>query len=177
MDVWRSRNKTWATIDKIGGDGFYFEDIIYDNKKFYISGSNGRSITVDPKSLNITEVAAPITRLNRGLMCFVKWCEDLYLIDKYWLEKYNKFGFSVECDSKRCAARLDVYKLDEEKCEWIKVNDGFKDRALFLSEECSIFLPAEKFYGCKGNCIYMFDRDLSKAVNIKIFDLENDSAS
>ncbi|XP_031286483.1 uncharacterized protein LOC116145194 [Pistacia vera] len=47
-----------------------------------------------------------------------------------------------------------VYKLDEEMCEWVEVEDGLEDRVFFLGDDCSFSLSAKEFSGCKGKSIY-----------------------
>ncbi|XP_031263489.1 uncharacterized protein LOC116121692 isoform X2 [Pistacia vera] len=118
VGLWRSENKTWTNIE-VGGNGLYFEDVIYHKKKFFATGSDGRTIAVDPKSLSFFEVAAPVTKSNHRLISLVKSFDDLFLINKYWLEKYNKFGLGSgdECGT----VRVDIFKLDEEKREWTQV--------------------------------------------------------
>lgn len=160
VGLWRSDNKTWANI-AVGGNGLYFEDVIYHKKKFFATSSDGRTITVDPKSLNFAEIAPPVTKSNEGLISLVKSLDDLYLINKYWLEKYNKFGLGF--DGEYGTVRVDVFKLDEERREWIKVKHGIlENKAVFLGEDYSFFVSPEDFPGVKKNCIYLYDKDFSR---------------
>ncbi|XP_031250348.1 F-box protein SKIP23-like [Pistacia vera] len=178
VGLWRSKNKTWTNID-LGGNVMYFEDVTYHNKKFFAMGSDGRTITIDPKSLKIIEVAAAVTKSNHGLLSLIRSFDDLFLIDKYWLEKFNKFGLGS--DDEFCSVRVDVYRLDEERREWIKVRDGLEEKALFLGENHSFFVEGEGFSWRKGGCIYLFDRDFSRldfdypAVSVVTFELEDDN--
>ncbi|XP_031287363.1 F-box protein SKIP23-like [Pistacia vera] len=177
VGVWRSKDERWAIID-FGYESFYCKDIIYHNKKLYAMGFDGITVAVDPKSLNVTEAAAAPGKSQSHLMMhsLVKSRDDLFLINKYWLYKYYQHGPLL---GRIC---LDVFKLDEEKCEWIE-EDGLKDQVLFLGEDGSFMLSAKELPACKGNCGYLMYMDLGGAdfkfyhptEAVAYFDLEDPS--
>ncbi|XP_031287366.1 F-box protein SKIP23-like [Pistacia vera] len=141
--MWRNVDKKWTYINITYQS---IADIIYHNNKFYVLVSTGLIISVDSTSLNNTiEVAGPPELQNSF--------QDLFLIDKYRTYQ-NNHGYEVE------RVDFNVFKLDEEKHEWVRMKKGLEDRVLFVGENCSFSVPAEEFSGCKGNCIYFSDDDV-----------------
>ncbi|XP_031287357.1 F-box protein SKIP23-like [Pistacia vera] len=177
VGVWGSKDERWAIID-FGYESFYCKDIIYHKKKLYAMGFDGFTVAVDPKSLNVTEAATAPGKSQSHLMMhsLVKSRDDLFLINTYWIYKYYQHGPLLG------RIRLDVFKLDEEKCEWIE-EDGLKDQVLFLGEDGSFMLSAKEFPACKGNSGYLMYMDLCgvdfdfypPTEDVAYFDLEDSS--
>ncbi|XP_044470504.1 F-box protein SKIP23-like [Mangifera indica] len=177
VGVWRSKYQKWVIID-FGYENFYCKDFIYHNNKFYAMGFDGFTFAVDPKSLNVTQAAAAPEKSQSHLMMhfLVKSSDDLFLLNTYWLYKYFQHGPPLG------RIRLDVFKLDEEKCKWM-AEDGLKDQVLFLGEDGSFMLSAMEFPAYKGNCGFLTYMDLSgidfdyypPTEDIAYFDLENTS--
>ncbi|XP_044470502.1 F-box protein SKIP23-like [Mangifera indica] len=156
--VWRNVDKKWTEID-IGFD--YFLDIIYHNEKFYALKSTGVAVTVDSKSLTVSQVSIPLQIERFPVRSFLaKSSQGLFLIIKgrQWPVKQIEFK---------------VYKLDEEKCEWVQVRDGLEDSVFFFGYDCSFFLSAKEFPGCKGNSVYFKRRHRCPGTDAWIFDMKD----
>ncbi|XP_044470824.1 F-box protein SKIP23-like [Mangifera indica] len=137
--VWRNVDKKWTKLD-IGFD--YFLDIIYHNEKFYALMSSGVAVTVESKSLTVSQVSVPL-QIDRfwDWSYLVKSSQGLFLIIKRWQWRVKPIEFKV-------------YKLDEQKCGWVQVMDGLEDSVFFVGDDCSFCLSAKRFPGCKGNSVY-----------------------
>ncbi|XP_031287369.1 F-box protein SKIP23-like [Pistacia vera] len=133
--VWRNVDKKWATIII---DYEFPLDIIYHNEKFFALMICGVTVIVDSKSLSVSEVAGPPIEIA---MYLVKSSQDLFMITKNWQRRNEPAEFKV-------------YKLDEEKCEWVEVIDGLEDSVFFVGNDGSFCVSAKEFPGCKGNCVY-----------------------
>ncbi|XP_031288097.1 F-box protein At2g17036-like [Pistacia vera] len=85
-------------------------------------------------------------------------CELLslvYFADMFSILRPKTPTLIVKCSPWRHERhRFKVYKLDEEMCEWVEVEDGLEDRVFFLGDDCSFSLSAKEFSGCKGNSVY-----------------------
>ncbi|XP_031287372.1 F-box protein SKIP23-like [Pistacia vera] len=133
--VWRNVDKKWATIII---DYEFPLDIIYHNEKFFALMICGVTVIVDSKSLTVSEVAGPPIEIA---MYLVKSSQDLFMITKNWQRRNEPAEFKV-------------YKLDEEKCEWVEVIDGLEDSVFFVGNDGSFSVSAKEFPGCKGDCVY-----------------------
>lgn len=60
---WRSWDEGWTTIN-FSSDRVFFEDDVYGSDKFYALTSMDHAITVDSKSLKVSEVLAPVSDGN-----------------------------------------------------------------------------------------------------------------
>ncbi|XP_031259775.1 F-box protein SKIP23-like [Pistacia vera] len=137
--VWRNVDKKWTRID-MGYDNFL--DVIYHNEKFFALMSTGVTVTVDSKSMTVSPVAGPLQIESVWVWSYlIKSSQDLFLIIKSWPFQIDPIEFKV-------------YKLDEEKREWVEVMDGLEDSVFFVGDDASFSLSAEEFPGCKGNCVY-----------------------
>ncbi|XP_031261014.1 F-box/kelch-repeat protein At1g64840-like [Pistacia vera] len=151
LSLWRNVDKKWSKIDLEIDLGIDFEistiifmnfnrrlvlieDIIYHDKKFYVLLSRGVTMTVDSKSLSVTEVAGTLNDL--------KWYKSVYLLESHNnLFLFAKFSKNLDTED-----YLKVFKLDKERHEWFRVEKGleFEDRAIFLSEDGSFSLSAKE---------------------------------
>ncbi|XP_031277192.1 F-box protein At2g17036-like [Pistacia vera] len=118
LGVYRKGDEEWTYID-FSVDGIFFEDIVYHMEKFYVLGSKGLTITVDSKSLDISQVAAPVPTANGFNKYLIKSLEDLFFVDKSEFDNCLEKG-----GSKSYPIHLNVLKLDEEKREWIRVTNS-----------------------------------------------------
>ncbi|XP_031287389.1 F-box protein SKIP23-like isoform X1 [Pistacia vera] len=162
--VWRNVDKKWTRIDM---DHAYFHDIIYHNEKFFAVMFHGITVTVDSKSLTVSQVAGP-QQLHRFWVWpyLIKSSLDLFMIMQSWHRRNQQFEFKV-------------YKFDEEKREWVEVMDGLDDSVFFVGDDDSFSLSAKEFPGCKGNCVYFKEADPFKVSDCHpgtdgwIFDLKD----
>ncbi|KAJ4714287.1 F-box protein SKIP23-like [Melia azedarach] len=159
VGVWRSEFKRW---DYIRFGDTYFVDVIYHKEEFYALGTKGEIISVDCKSLEVSKHASLMMKLQNGSRRLLEVSNELYLIEKLYVDVYNHRGFSSVED---CGFpfRCKVFKLDQEKHRWVGVKElGAEDRVFFVGDDCSFSVSAKEFPGCKPKCIYfaenMFDR-------------------
>ncbi|XP_024932652.2 F-box protein SKIP23 [Ziziphus jujuba] len=147
--AWRMGEDKWVKID----NEFCCKDIAYHKGKFYAVDEKRRLITVECSSLEVTQVVPPTygefgeQQASPRSTYLVKSQEDeLFLINKY------------DCTF------LDVFKLDEESGQWDFNWLWSSDWVLFVGENgFSFSVSAEKFGGCKENCIYFSDDCFSSA--------------
>ncbi|XP_031250444.1 F-box/kelch-repeat protein At1g64840-like [Pistacia vera] len=124
LGMWRNMDQKWSHIDI--GLLFYesFEDIIYYNDKFYAVSPKGCSVTVDPKSLIVTQVAADLWFNGRfSVLYLVGSFNDLFLVVRYQEDNDDEDKYYIG-----------VFKLNEKKRKWVRVVDGsdLVDRVLFV---------------------------------------------
>ncbi|XP_031287348.1 F-box protein SKIP23-like [Pistacia vera] len=178
LGVWRKGDEEWTTIN-FGSDRIFFEDVVYHNDKFYALTSMGHAITVDLKSLKVSEVSGPMG--NGNYKYLVPSCKELFFIDKPFFEDFIQCGFEDDSDERSYPVSLNVFKLDEENHVWFPVMNDLEDRVLFCSSDCSFSISAKEFAGCKKNCVYFTDdsfdkgRDDHPGWDAGIYDLEDDT--
>ncbi|KAH7545573.1 hypothetical protein FEM48_Zijuj01G0107800 [Ziziphus jujuba var. spinosa] len=64
-------NKKWAKVNDGQGDSYY-QDIAFYNGRFYAMDVMGLTIAVDPSSLEVTQVAAPMSTYGHRYVGFIK---------------------------------------------------------------------------------------------------------
>ncbi|XP_031287373.1 F-box protein SKIP23-like [Pistacia vera] len=122
--MWRNVDKKWAIINVGYEDPL---DVIYHNETFFALMSTGVTVTVDSKSVSVSQVAGPLQieglRIRSDL---IKSFQDLFLIIKISIQSFEFM----------------VYKLDEGKREWVAVMDGLEDSVFFVGYDGSFTLSA-----------------------------------
>lgn len=180
VGIWRCSTRNWLNIAVVD-NGFRFEDVSYHDNKFYAVNTRGATMTVDPETLDIFEVAGPLQEWSSGFKYLVNSSDGMYLVDKFWIEECC--GCHMDADKEACPIRLLVFKLDEQRRQWLPLGDELKDRALFVGEDCSFSMSTKDFAGIKPNCVYFADDEFYRVNrhhpggNIGIFDLETQTAA
>ncbi|XP_044492505.1 F-box protein SKIP23-like [Mangifera indica] len=160
LSVWRNIDKKWTDIDTAEIEiPDYPVDIVYRNHKFYTISYVDSAIIVDSKSLNVVEVAFPVDLAGWFDIYLLESSNDLLMIAWNGTDK-----------------KLLVFKLDEEKCQWIQVTDGLEDRVFFVGLRSSYSVVADDFCGCKGSHVYIkvVDEDDTE-LDVKTFNLKDNS--
>ncbi|XP_031261783.1 F-box protein SKIP23-like [Pistacia vera] len=180
VGIWRFSTRNWLNIAVVE-NGFRFEDISYHDNKFYAMGTRGVTMTVDPETLDIFEVAGPLQRWSSGFKYLVDSSDGMYLVDKFWVEECC--ACHMDIDEEDCPIRLIVFKLDEQRREWLPLRNELRDRALFVGEDCTFSVSTKDFAGVKPNCVYFADDEFYRVnrhhpgVNTGLFDLETQIAA
>lgn len=156
LGIWRKGDADWTKIN-IGDGEVYLEDIAYYNGKFYALNMLGVTVSVDPKSLQVTEVAAAAPKFNgTGVKYLIKTGQDLLLVVKQiYVEDFG--DHQISNGEYFYPIRMIVLKLDEKNKQWVRVVDGLQETALFLDNDYSFSLSVKEFPGCKENCVYFAD--------------------
>ncbi|XP_031250443.1 F-box/kelch-repeat protein At1g64840-like [Pistacia vera] len=141
LGIWRNVDKKWSEIDMELRFLEFFEDVIYHNRKFYAVLSNGRTVTVDSKSLVVTRVAEELQ--------FVSIYSELYLMELYndlfLIVQLREFGDDYD------EYIIMLFKLNEENQKWVPVVDGLEleYRVLFMGKSSFAFsFSIEEVAGC-----------------------------
>ncbi|KAJ4835463.1 hypothetical protein Tsubulata_033829 [Turnera subulata] len=111
--------------------------------------------TVDPISLEIEQVASTIESFceDNPARYLVGSSEGLFLVNK--LTPYD-----LDADGYKLSYEFRVWKLDEERQEWVEEEEGLKDHVLFIASDWSALVPAEFLPEYKSNCAYFADDDV-----------------
>ncbi|KAM4118560.1 hypothetical protein ACB094_02G212300 [Castanea mollissima] len=188
LGVWKMGDKKWTNIDD-GRERAIYDDAVYYKGKFYAVDITGLAISVD-SSMKIKKVAHPLPRFGFGhggqFKYLVKSPDELFLVDKYYdveREMFRDEGVDSDSESSEFPLYLMVYKLNEEECEWVKV-ESLGDLALFVGDDCSFCVSVKDYVGCKANCVYFTEDSFSKGgrddypgYDTGLFDLEDGTAS
>ncbi|XP_037492726.1 F-box protein SKIP23 [Jatropha curcas] len=122
--LWRIGDEKWTNIDR------GFADIIFHNGKFYALDCNGSYFCGDDP-----------THLVESL-------EDLFLLLYLSDSDYDSDDSQYDSDN---IIPIKVYKLEEGKNKWVKV-EGLEDRMLFIGDESCFSCFVNDLPGAKGNC-------------------------
>nr|XP_023890191.1 F-box protein SKIP23-like [Quercus suber] len=188
LGVWKMGDKKWTNIDD-GRERALYDDAVYYKGKFYAVDITGLAISVD-SSMKIKKVVHPLPRFGFGhggqFKYLVKSPDELFLVDKYYdveREMFEDERLDFDSESSDFPLYLMVYKLNEEECEWVKV-ESLGDLALFVGDDCSFCVSVNDYVGCKANCVYFTEDSFSKGgrddypgYDTGLFDLEDGTAS
>lgn len=148
----RMEDKKWTQLMIIGiPHHSYYINITHYNGKFYAINKSRLTISVDPVSLKITKVAPALPSPN--LHYLVASFGDLFLVSYCYNLSEPEDGNFFE---------LRVYKLNEEKREWLAV-DRLKDHALFIDDDGFFSISIKDFTGCEGNSVDFGNNEFSNA--------------
>ncbi|PIA50439.1 hypothetical protein AQUCO_01300882v1 [Aquilegia coerulea] len=144
----RGGDEAWSF--ELGDENTRFLDIIHYKKQFYTVDKTGRACIADPRTPSLSMIANPL--VNDGLLKrLIEWNGELFLVDIYIYSVHPGRSFETLTIPNGCK----VYKLDEVKHEWIRVNK-LNDCLFFVGDESSLsILTAEFLPRCKGNCILL----------------------
>ncbi|XP_058008116.1 F-box protein SKIP23-like [Hevea brasiliensis] len=166
-------------IDDDDGEGSGYDDIVYHNGKFYVLDKTGLLVSVDPVTLEITEFSSVTCGSGYGCGGLVKSYGNLFRIDKFADKFFTShsilvifvsstplygqfpkfraddydFDYSSDSDEEDFPIPFTVYKLDEEKRDWVQVEE-LGDSVLFIGEGVSFSVSGKGSRGCKTNCVY-----------------------
>ncbi|ONI25094.1 hypothetical protein PRUPE_2G280300 [Prunus persica] len=147
----RLGDNKWTYCDRYCPDCSFFEDIAQIGNKSYVLTSIKRQLFIfeytTQRILNINLVA-PLYETELYIKAYLVGSseEELLLVHRYGT-------YTHHC---RVTNRFRVFKLDDDKYEWIEKND-LGDFALFVGDNSSISVVASKIQGCESNCIYFYD--------------------
>ncbi|KAJ4850631.1 hypothetical protein Tsubulata_020098 [Turnera subulata] len=152
--MWRVGDDDWTLVD-VTVEGFHgwYETVGCHNGKFYVVGDYGLTVTVDPISLEIKQVAsnAESLREDRLHRFVLGWSEeDLFLVDMLSPD-------DLDIDGDKLSYEFRVWKLDEKRLKWVEEEEGLKDHVLFIANDWSALVPAKLLPGYKRNCAYFAD--------------------
>lgn len=101
------------------------------------------------------EVAAELDAVTAwNNISLVESSGDLFLVLRFFSEENRKNWHKTKY--------FDVYKLEFEKKEWVKVHE-LGDRALFIdADNYAMSLSASEVKDCKGSCIYFVEKYWNK---------------
>lgn len=146
---WRSGDQGWTEVyaDEHHFSYFSCDDVVFHKGHFYAIGRFfGRLLAFDSTLKAVADIRYELLKEFQplqGQKYFVESSGDLFLVDCW------KRGYFL--DTRDTLFR--VYKLNDEDNEWVLVK-SLGDRALFLAESCSFFVPVGDLSGFKANCIY-----------------------
>ncbi|XP_031287367.1 F-box protein SKIP23-like [Pistacia vera] len=135
--VWKHGDEMLTQLDIAPND---FRDLIFHNKKFYALASTGQTLIVDSMSFGVSTVSKLDGLIGRSYL--LKSSENLFMVNRDW---------EIEWEIEPLRWSLKVFKLDEEKHEWVRVVDGLEDTVLFVGDDCSFSVSAKEFAGYEGN--------------------------
>ncbi|XP_031287352.1 F-box protein SKIP23-like [Pistacia vera] len=153
LHVWRRGDKSWSLITCDGISSF--EDILYYKEKFYVLNHMGLIFIVDPQTLYITRLAGPMPNMAAGIKFFLVFCEELFMIIKYWTHNYPKP--EKNSDTIHYPIHMEAFKLDEANNMWVELDQEFEDRVVFVGDGGSFTLPVDEIPGFEGNCVVLGD--------------------
>ncbi|XP_059640546.1 putative F-box protein At5g60060 [Cornus florida] len=142
------------------GRSCHYNDCVYHKGKFFAVNDRGSTVVIG-SDLRAEEIVPPI-RMNKRIASMrggisvkyrylVSSWGDLFLVTKC-TGSYEKFVY----DKRDMPLHFKVYKLNEEKKEWGRV-ETLGDRVFFVGDNCSYCVSTWDFAGLKGDCIYFCD--------------------
>lgn len=140
-------------------DDSYYDDAIFHRGKFYVVDVSGRTVSVCGSDLRALEIVPRLQFCGYGSPCMklVESNGELFLIDKFCkLEEEVRYDQEVGDFNTDEAVHLKIYKLNEEKREWARVND-LDDHVFFVGDDCSYSISARDYPGLEPNCVYFYD--------------------
>ncbi|KAJ4714097.1 F-box protein SKIP23-like [Melia azedarach] len=154
LNVWRKGDTSWTDIE-IGANEIQCQDAMYYDKKFYAVESNGRTVSIDCKTLQVKEVVPALPRLSFGIFKYLMRFENCFhLIVKTQFDAdhrnyfRNQFFYPVQ---------FVIFRHDQQRNVWTEKMHGFQNRVFCVGEGCSYSFLASDFPGTRGNSIYFTD--------------------
>ncbi|XP_044462375.1 F-box protein SKIP23-like [Mangifera indica] len=175
LHVWRLGDDRWTVITCEGISSF--EDIFYYKEKFFVLSHMGLAFTVDPQTLCVTRLAGPKPNMAAGVKFFLVFCEDLFMIIKYWTHNYPKP--EKNSGAIHYPIYMEAFKLDEANNQWVELEKEFEDRVVFVGDGGSFTLLADEVPGFEGNCVVLGDVTFSgnsmdhPGYNAGVYNLKN----
>ncbi|KAM0939127.1 hypothetical protein DsansV1_C21g0167311 [Dioscorea sansibarensis] len=144
LKFWRSGDSSWTHIP-----GDYFLDVTWYNGAFHGLSINGIFKVCLTPSLQLKKIARLPNPFYWSLRYLVDCMGDLLIVERSTEKTYTMHTYT---------SSFSVHKLDKKTREFKKVK-SIGDYALFLGKNSTIAIPANKFPGCLGDCIYFTDHD------------------
>jgi len=148
-----------------------YDDIILHKEQIYVVDVNGTIFWINPLTLKLVQFSPKLYCCGRNKKHIwvksdikkkqlVEYDGSLYVVDLYINDKsYHK----QHCYK---VVFVKIYKLDQEWGKWFDVPD--LGEALFvLGRDSNFSLLAQDYYGCQGNCIYLFSKGKAYCFNLQ----------
>ncbi|KAH7838821.1 hypothetical protein Vadar_031599 [Vaccinium darrowii] len=124
-----------------------------------VGNVSGNLAFAKPGGRNWIQIRTPFGRIESAAWCndrlfAIMDTGDLFLVLRFFSEENRKNWHKTKY--------FDVYKLEFEKKEWVKVHE-LGDRALFIdADNYAMSLSTSEVKDCKGSCIYFVEKYWNK---------------
>ncbi|KAF8049704.1 hypothetical protein N665_2142s0007 [Sinapis alba] len=147
LAMYSSVDECWTELEI---DIYYPQGIVSYKGKFYAIDRPGRTIVVEPTTLEVNtfQRSRPRDKIRRRWL--IKSADKLLLVEMYIKRGYDLY------EEKEDKIWFEISKLDEKRNNWEQVED-LEDHVLFLDNYCSFSCLATEIPGFRANSIVFLD--------------------
>ncbi|KAJ4841611.1 hypothetical protein Tsubulata_004890, partial [Turnera subulata] len=159
LAAWRIGNDKWISVGDTASKGSPYCTISFYRGKFYAVCDDKLTVSIDPFSLSVCEVA-PSDKLSSDSTVLMESFGDLFLVGKSWSWFMTDWGENFE-------VVFVIEKLieDEEQYKWVHGHE-LEGRLLFICADWCFLVAAKDLPGYKPNCVFFVDRGYCKRFGV-----------